>query len=137
MLSVERLEYWDLLIFSVLLTMIIYIFLYMQRSRQSQSTKIFRWFILSVIIAGIFNTLTWVFLVKDNTSLRLLNYLSNALFFCFNLLPASLGLLYLSYITSASKQSIKRKLIFFLIPVYMNIAFVIVNLFIDGLSVPY
>jgi diguanylate cyclase (GGDEF)-like protein len=47
-------------------------------------------------------------------------------------LPAALGLRYLDYIIFVSKAKNKKKLFLYLAPVYLNIGFVICNIFFDG-----
>jgi diguanylate cyclase (GGDEF)-like protein len=109
-----------------------YVFLYKQKSRQSHTTKLFRGLILATIFVALFETLAWIAAVPDNDSLKSLHYLCNVLFFSFNTLPAALGLRYLDYIIFVSKEKNKRKFRLYLAPVYLNIGFVICNLFFDG-----
>jgi diguanylate cyclase (GGDEF)-like protein len=109
-----------------------YVFLYNEKSRQSHSTKLFQWLILSIIAVAFFETLTWIFAVHDNDFLRPFHYLSNVLFFSFNILPAALGLRYLDYIIFVSKKKNKKKFSLYLAPVFLNIGFVICNVFFDG-----
>ena len=133
MFSINNIEYSDLLIFSILINAIMYVFLYKQKSRQSRSTKLFRWLILSTIFAALFEVLSWIIAVPGNDSLRPFHYLSNVLFFSFNTLPAALGLCYLDYIIFVSRERTKKKFFLYLAPVYLNIGFVICNIFFDGL----
>ena len=109
-----------------------YVFLYKQKSRQSYSTKLFRWLILSVIWVAVFETLGWVIAVTNNDVLRPFHYLSNVLFFSFNTLPAALGLRYLDYIVFVCEEKNKKRFLLYLVPVYLNIGFVIYNIFFDG-----
>ena len=132
MFHINNITYSDLLIFSILINTIMYVFLYKQKSRQSYSTKLFQWLILSTILVGLFETLAWIIAVHDNDSLRPFHYLSNVLFFSFNILPAAFGLRYLDYIISVSKEKNKKKFFLYLSPVYLNIGFVICNIFFDG-----
>jgi len=132
MFLINNLEYSDLLIFSVLLNIIMYWFLYQQKSRQSHSTKLFRWLIMSVIVVGVLEILSWIIAVSGNSALIPFHYISNMLFFSFNILPAAFGLLYLDYIIFLSIEKSRRKLFIYLIPVYLNIVFVICNVFFDG-----
>ena len=131
MFHINNIEYSDLLIFSILINVIMYIFLYKQKARQSYSTKLFQWLILSTALVALFETLTWVTAVPDNDFLRPFHYLSNVLFFSFNTLPAAFGLRYLDYII-VSKEHNKKKNLLYLAPVYLNIGFVIFNIFFDG-----
>lgn len=132
MFYINNIEYNDLLIFSILINIIMYVFLYKQKSRQSHSTKLFQWLILSTIVVALFETLGWIMAVPDNDALRPFHYLSNVLFFSLNTLPAALGLRYLDYIISVSKEKNKKKFFLYLAPVYLNIGFVICNIFFDG-----
>ncbi|MGE4484705.1 MAG: GGDEF domain-containing protein [Oscillospiraceae bacterium] len=132
MFYINNIEYSDLLIFSILINTIMYVFLHKQKSRQSHSTKLFQWLILSTILVALFETLAWIIGVSDNDSLRPFHYMSNVLFFSFNTLPAALGLRYLDYIISFSKDKNKKKLFLYLVPVYLNIGFVICNIFFNG-----
>lgn len=132
MFYINNIEYSDLLMFSILLNAIMYLFLHKQKSRQSRSTKLFQWLILSVILVGLFEILTWIIAVPDNDALRPLHYLGNVLFFSFNILPAAFGLLYLDCIIAVSKEKNKKKIFLYLAPVYLNIGFVICNIFFDG-----
>ncbi len=132
MFYINNIEYSDLLIFSILINTIIYVFLYKQKSRQSHSTKLFQWFILSIILVALFEVLTWIIAVPNNDAYRPYHYLCNVLFFSTNTLPAALGLRYLDYLVSVSKVKNKKKLFFYLAPVYLNIGFVICNIFFDG-----
>ena len=133
MYYINNIEYSNLLIFCILINTIMYVFLYKQKSRQSHSTKLFQWFVFSIILVALFEVLTWIIAVPDNDSLRPFHYLSNVLFFSFNTLPAALGLRYLDYIIYVFKTKNKKKLFFYLTPVYLNIGFVICNIFYDGL----
>ncbi len=132
MFYINNIEYSDLLIFSILINIIMYIFLFKEKSRQSYSTKLFQWLILSTILVGFFEILAWTIAVSDNDALRPFHYLSNVLFFSFNILPAAFGLRYLDYIISFSKKENKRRFFLYLAPVYLNIGFVICNMFFDG-----
>ena len=132
MFYINNIQYSDLLIFSILINTIMYVFLYKQKSRQSHSTKLFQWLILSTILVALFETLAWIIAVPDNNSLRPFHYLSNVLFFSFNTLPAAFGLRYLDYIISVSKEKNNTKILLYLAPVYLNIVFVICNIFFDG-----
>jgi len=132
MFYINNIESCDLLIFSIIINAIMYVFLYKHKSRQSHSTKLFQWFILSIIFVGIIEILTWIVAVPDNDALIPFHYLSNALFFSCNILPAAFGLRYLDYIISVSKEKNKKKLFLYLTPVYLNIGFVICNIFFNG-----
>ena len=132
MFFINNIEYCDLLIFSVLINAIMCVFLYKQKFRQSYSTKLFQRLILSIILVGLLEILTWIIAVPDNDSLRPYHYLSNVLFFSFNILPAAFGLRYLDYIISVSKEKNKKRFFLYLAPVYLNIVFVICNIFFDG-----
>lgn len=133
MFSINNLEYCDLLLYSVLLSAIMYWFLNRQRAHRSSSTKLFRRFIASIIAAGSFEILSWIIAVPGNSALIPFHYASNMLFFGFNLLPASLGLSYLDYIITLSKDKNRRRTFVYLIPFYVNIALIVCNLFFDGL----
>jgi diguanylate cyclase (GGDEF)-like protein len=132
MFDINNIEYCDLLIFSVLINMIMYVFLHEHKSRQSHSTKLFQWLILSIILVGLFETLTWIIAVPENDSLRPFHYASNVLFFSFNILPVSFGLRYLDYIIYVSKEKNKKRFNLYLAPVFLNIGFVICNIFFNG-----
>lgn len=132
MVYINNIEYCDLLIFSVLVNIIMYVFLRRQKDRQSHSTTLFRWFILSVIIVGALEIYSWIIAVGNNDFLRPFHYMSNVLFFSSNLMPVTFGLLYLDYIIHVSMERNKRKLVLYLLPVYLNIGFVICNIFFDG-----
>ena len=132
MFSINNLEYCDILIYSVLISVTMYFFLGRPKEHQSHSTRIFRRFIASLIAAGIFETASWIIGVPGNNALVPFNYVSNVLFFATNLLPASLGLCYLDYIITLSTERNCKRTYIYLLPVYVNIAFIIVNLFSDG-----
>ncbi|MEA4813548.1 MAG: GGDEF domain-containing protein [Oscillospiraceae bacterium] len=132
MFYINNIEYSNLLIFSILINATIYVFLCTQKARQSHSTKLFRWFILSTILVAVFEALGWIIAVPGNESLIPFNYLSNVLFFSFNILPAACGLRYLDYIIYFSKEKNRKKFFLYLTPVYLNIVFVICNIFFDG-----
>ena len=132
MFTINTIKNCDLLIFSILVNTIMYVFLHKQKSRQSHSSKLFQWLILSAILVALFETLAWIFAVTDNDALRPFHYLSNVLFFSLNTLPAALGLRYLDSLISVSKEKNKRKTILYLAPVFLNIGFVICNVFFDG-----
>ena len=132
MITINGIVSYDLLIFSVLINIIMYVFLYQQKDRQSHSTKLFRWFILSVIAAGSIEIFAWLIGVEGNDFLRPLHYMGNMLFFSFNLMPVTFGLLYLDYIIFVSRRKNKQKLSLYFLPVYMNIGFLICNFFFDG-----
>lgn len=132
MLNINNLEYCDLLIFSVLLNAIMYWFLSKQKGRQSRMTRLFQWFVASIAIVGLFETLAWIIAVPGQSALIPLHYISNVLFFATNIIPASLGLLYLHHTISLSKGRSLKPLFLFLVPVYLNLSFLVVNAFVDG-----
>jgi len=132
MIFINNIVYSDLLLFSILINAIMFCFLQKQKYCQNHSTKLFLWFILSVIIVGLFESIAWFLAVPDNPAFKPFHYLSNVLFFLFNILPVSFGLRYLDYITSVSKEQNRKKFYLYLAPVFLNIAFVICNLFFDG-----
>lgn len=132
MIQIQNIAYCDLLIFCVLINGVMYWFLHSQKSRHSHSTMLFQQLILAVIVAGTFEALTWLLGIPDVAALRPYYYAGNALFFSFNLLPTALGLRYLDYIVTLSKEKNRKRSYVYLIPVYINVAFVIVNLFSDG-----
>ncbi|MPM23290.1 hypothetical protein SDC9_69761 [bioreactor metagenome] len=132
MYYIYNINYCDLLIFSIFVNTIMYVFLYKQKSRQSYSTKLFRWLILSTMWVAVFEILGWLVAVPNADTLRPFHYLSNVLFFSFNTLPAALGLRYLDYIVFVCEEKNKKRFLFYLAPVYLNIGFVICNIFFDG-----
>ncbi len=132
MLIQNNLAFCDLLIFSTLINAIMFIFLYAQKARQSYSTMLFQWFIASIMAAGLFETAGWMLSVADNVNLRPYHYMSNVLFFSFNTLPVAMGLRYLDYIISVSKEKNKKRFRLYLAPVYLHIGFVICNAFFNG-----
>ncbi|MBN1778594.1 MAG: diguanylate cyclase [Clostridiales bacterium] len=132
MFSINNLEYSDLLVFTVLVNVVMVWFLYRQKSRQGHSTKLFRWLIAAIAAVGVFEILSWIIAAPGNSALIPYHYASNVLFFSINILPASIGLLYLDYIIYLSMEKNRRKLFIYLIPVYLNIAFIICNIFFDG-----
>lgn len=132
MFHIDSIEFIDLLIFSVLINAVMYLFLRHQRSHRSHSTKLFMRLILSVMAAGMFETLAWIFGIPDQAGIRPLHYIGNALFFSFNLLPVAFGLQYLDYIITLSKDKNRKRQVLYMAPVYVNVGFVIVNLFSDG-----
>ena len=132
MFSIHNLEYTDLLIFSVLLSTIMVVFLSSQQSRVSHSTRLLLRFIISLMIVGVFEIISWLVAIPGRSGLIPIQYLSNALFFSVNLLPASLGLCYLDYIITLSKERNAKRTYLYLLPVYVNIALTIFNLFFDG-----
>ena len=132
MFSISNIEYSDLLIFSILINVVMLVFLYKNQSRQSYSTKLFQWFILSIILVAIFEILSWIAAVPGNKALIPVQYLTNVLFFSCNLLPVAFGLRYLDYIIFVSKEKNKKRFFLYLTPAYLNIVFVICNIFFDG-----
>jgi diguanylate cyclase (GGDEF)-like protein len=132
MIQIQNIAYCDLLIFCVLINAVMFGFLHMQKSRHSHSTKLFQQLIVSVVAAGTFEALTWLLGVPGAAALRPFYYTGNALFFSINLLPTAMGLRYLDFIVALSKEKNRKRSFVYLIPVYMNVAFVIVNLFSDG-----
>lgn len=132
MYYIYNIEYSDLLLFSIFINIAMYVFLYRQKSCQSYSTKLFRWLILSTILVALCETLAWLFAVPDSQSLRPVHYFCNVLFFSFNTLPAAFGLRYIDYIIFASKKKNKKHFFLYLAPVYLNIGFVIYNIFDNG-----
>jgi diguanylate cyclase (GGDEF)-like protein len=133
MFSINNIEYSDLLIFSVLINAIMLVFLYKHKSRQGYSTKLFGWLILSTILVAVLEILSWIIAVPGNTALIPFHYLSNVLFFSCNTLPVAFGLRYLDYTIFVSREKNRKKFFLYLTPVYLNIGFVICNLFFDGL----
>ncbi len=132
MFYINNIEYSDLLIFSIIINIVMYVFLYIRQPRLSHSTKLFRWLIISTIIVAVCETLSWLFAVPNYQSLRPIHYFCNALFLAFNTLPAAFGLRYLDYKIFASKKKNKKNFFFYLTPIYLNIGFMICNIFFDG-----
>ena len=132
MFSIINLEYSDLLIFSVLISLVLYWFLKKETSHRSQSTVLFQRFIVSLIIAGIMEIASWLIAIPGKPALIPIHYGVNVLFFSINLLPASLGLCYMDYIITLSKEGNAKRTYLYLLPVYVNITLVIVNFFSDG-----
>lgn len=130
MITINNIEYSDLLLFSILINLIMYGFLYKQI--QSYSTKLFRGFILSVIAAGLAEALAWIIAVPDAEALRPYHFISNMLFFSVNVLPVSLGLRYLDFIIYASPKRSQKRLYLYLIPVAVNIVLVLINVLQNG-----
>lgn len=132
MFSINNIEYSDLLIFSILINAIMFVFLYKHKTCQSYSTKLFRWFILSVMLVGIIEILTWIVAVPDNGALIPFHYLSNLLFFSCNILPVAFGFRYLDYIIFVSREKNEKNFFLYLTPVYLSIVFVVCNIFFNG-----
>jgi diguanylate cyclase (GGDEF)-like protein len=133
MLHINHIEYSDLLLFSVLIDVIMYVFLAGQKSRHGYSTKLFLQFILSIIAAGVCEAFAWIVAVPGSEALRLPHYIGNFLFFTFNILPAALGLRYLDYLIYVSKERNRKRFALYLLPVFLNLGFLIANLLDDGL----
>jgi diguanylate cyclase (GGDEF)-like protein len=76
--------------------------------------------------------MTWLIAVPDHHQLRAIHYFSNALFLSLNTLPAVFGLRYLDYKIFSSRKKNKKNFFFYLAPVYLNIGFMICNIFFDG-----
>ena len=132
MVLINNIQCCDLLIFSVLINIVMYVFLGRQKARQSHSTKLFLWLILAVTIVGILEIYTWIIAVENNDGLRPYHYIGNMLFFSTNLLPVTFGLLYLDYIIYISMERFRKRFFLYLFPVYLNIGFVILNFFFNG-----
>ena len=130
--SINNLEYSDLLIFSLIINVMMYIFLATQRTRRSYSTQLFQWLILSVIAVAFFETLTWIIAVPDSTELRPYHYFANVLFFSFNTVPVAFGMRYMDYLVFMSPEKNKKRAYLYMAPPLLNILFVIVNVFFDG-----
>ena len=120
MFVIDAIENFDVLIFSILLDITMYLFLRRQRFSRSRSTKLYLALILSVAAAAAIETAAWLFTDPNNPSLRSAQYALNVLYFSTNILPASFGLRYLDYIVSQSEEKSRRKLHLFLAPVYMK-----------------
>ena len=132
MLYINNIVYTDLLIFCILINLIMYIFLRRKISIGSHSTSLLRWFILSVIFIAFWEVLSWLVAVPNNEAFIKIHYISNALFLTFNILPVAFGLRYLDYKVFVSKNINSKTFLFFLSPVYLNIIFMIINIFKDG-----
>lgn len=132
MFTINHIENSDLLIYSILINAIMFVFLYAQKARQSYSTILFQWFILSIMAVGLFETAGWILAVPDHDSLRPFHYIGNVLFFSCNTVPVALGLRYLDYIIFVSKEKNRKRFILYLAPVYLHVGFVLCNFFFDG-----
>ena len=132
MIFINNIGYSDLLLFSITINAVIFCFLRKQNFRHSHSTKLFMRFILSVNAVGVFEIIAWILAIPGNSAVKPYHYLSNVLFFSCNILPVSFGLRYLDYIVSVSREKDRRKFFFYLIPFYLNLGFVLCNLFFDG-----
>ncbi|NCC68271.1 MAG: hypothetical protein EOM14_08805, partial [Clostridia bacterium] len=132
MFYINNIEYSDLLIFSIIVDVVMYVFLYKDHSRQSHSSKLFLRLILATIFVASCEMLGWLVAVPDYNQLRAIHYFSNALFLSLNTLPAAFGLRYLDYKIFSSEKKNKRNFLFYLAPVYLNIGFMIINIFFDG-----
>ena len=132
MYQINHIEFCDLLIFSMLLNIIMYVFLRGQKTRHSHSINLFLSFILSIILVAVIEIISWLIAIPGNNALIPYHYAANVLFFTFNILPVAFGLRYLDYIVFASMENADKKFAFYLMPVYLNIIFVICNFFFDG-----
>ncbi len=132
MFYINNIVYTDLLIFCILINLIMYIFLRRKLSIGSHSTSLLRWFILSVIFVAFWEVIAWFVAVPNNEGFIKIHYISNAFFLTFNILPVAFGLRYLDYKIFVSKSINLKAFLFFLSPVYLNIIFMIINLFSDG-----
>ncbi|HOO27674.1 MAG TPA: diguanylate cyclase, partial [Lachnospiraceae bacterium] len=81
---------------------------------------------------ALLETLTWLLAVPDSQTLKPFHYISNALFLSLDTLLAAFGLRYLDYKIFVSKKKNRKNFFLYLAPVYLNIGFMIYNLFSDG-----
>jgi len=132
MFYITNIIYTDLLIFCIIINIVLYVFLYRQQSCLNYSTTLFQWCILSIIFVALCETLTWLSAVPNSQSLRPFHYVSNTLFLSFNTLPAAFGLRYLDFKIFVSRKKNKKNFFLYLTPVYLNIGFMIYNIFFDG-----
>jgi diguanylate cyclase (GGDEF)-like protein len=132
MFHVANIVYADLLFYCIIFNVILYLFYMFQQPPHGISTVLFRQLIFSVILIAVFETGAWLLGVPNASSLRIHHYIWNALFLSFNTLPVAFGLRYLDYKIFLSKRKSLRHFFFYLTPVYLNIGFMIYNVFADG-----
>jgi hypothetical protein len=89
-------------------------------------------FVLSIIFVGLCEAFSWLVAIPNSQILQPFSYLFNALFLTFNTLPVAYGLRYLDYKIFFSIERNKNRFFIYLIPVYINIGFMIINIFFDG-----
>lgn len=122
----------DLLFYSIVLDVILFVSLGNQKSRESHSTSLFKLLIAATALSTLAEIVSWLSGEVGNTSLIPLHYWSNALYLSCTALPGSLGLYYIDYKIFGTIIRRKRKLFIFLIPTFLNIIMVVYNHFNRG-----
>lgn len=106
----------DLLVFSSILSIVMYIYVRKNNSRSSQSLEIFKYITLVTAFICTVEAITLVSAVNVTDLSRFIHYWSSALFLSLPALPGALWLVYLDYKILRKKGNFKRRYIIYFMP---------------------
>lgn len=122
----------DLLVYSIIINIILYFYLRSHSTRENYSARLFRGVMLLIAMITTFEVVSWMTGELDNQRQIPIHYWSNALFLASTALPAGFSIAYLDYKIFNNKEKSLRRLVYYLIPTYINIGMAIYNHFDRG-----
>lgn len=122
----------DLLIYSVILSAILYGYLKINRKNENYSTVLFKRILVSIVLVSIAEIISWSTEEIGNSAQISIHYWSNAVFLASIGFTSAFGLNYLDYKVFGNIERSKRSLWIYLIPTYVNIGFAVYNHFSRG-----
>jgi len=121
-----------LLIYSIILDIIIFIYLRLNSSRENSSSKLFSHFVFFTAVVAVIGTVAWFSGQTGNDALIPVNYWSNAVFLSLTGLPAAFGIKYLDYKIFGNLEKSRKRFWLYMIPTYINTGFAVYNIFDEG-----
>jgi diguanylate cyclase (GGDEF)-like protein len=121
----------DLLLYSVFINIILFVYLNREESRNSYSSRLFKLIIISIAFVSLAEAATLFSGELGNASQIPLHYWSNVLFLSFLYIPGSFGFLYLEYKIFGSIT--RNKYFIYMVPTFLNISWVLINHFNRGI----
>lgn len=122
----------DLLLYSLVLDLVLLIYMKRHAEKDSYSSKLYFWSILVITFVTLVETISWLSGEIGNSAQIPLHYWSNAVFLALMGFPAAFGLSYLDYKIFRNEEKTRKRLLIYLIPTYIGIAFSIYNIFDEG-----
>ena len=119
--------------YAIIIDLILIVYLNSHDARSSYSHQLFTRVLIVIAFATAAEAMSFLTGVRGNTGQIPLHYLSNSIYLSTVALPGSLGITYLDFKIFGNEQQSKRRFLIYLIPTYVCVGLVLVNIIRPGL----
>lgn len=122
----------DLLMYSLILNVVMFVYVQAQYRRKEYPERLFQGALFTVSLLIVAEAISWMTGEIGNSAQIPMHYWSNAIYLCFIPLPGCVGLIYLDYRIYGDKELNKKRIKYYMMPMYLSTVSVIYNFIAPG-----